>query len=429
MAPKALRVTLWLGWFFLVSFAIVVAIIGGIALAPRLFQIAYAAGFVGYVLLLRTVLRATAEASLGSWRWWFVGAIVLRLILLAATPSDDVYRYVWEGRVQLAGYSPYRLAPDDPRLESLRTKDWEKINHPGFPAIYPPLAQWQFRAIAAIHPSAFSAKLVFVAWDAATMALLGIALRRRGLRPHLAVAYGLCPLVLTAFAVEGHNDSLMLMLAIAGAAALAWKRPLLAGAALGSAVAAKTIVIVLIPWLLLRQWRTALVAWVVVMLWYLSFGTDGLVGLGNLCRFGEMSEFFSFLGSLWLLDLDTEFGRAAAVVLLGAAVVMFAVRCRRMEPFAALALAAVVLTLPVVHYWYLSWVLLFVPFSFRWTWPVATGAMVLYFQAAVIAAHRGEWLMPAWVSVVVWLIFITAWLVGWFRQSTTPEIAFESEVS
>ncbi len=429
MAPKALRVTLWLGWFFLISFAVAVAIIGGVPSAPRVFQIAYAVGFVGYVLLLRSVLGATSEASLGSWRWWFVGAIVLRLLLLSAQPSDDVYRYLWEGRVQQAGYSPYRLAPDDPHLESLRTDDWVKINHPSFPAIYPPLAQWQFRALAAIHPSAFGAKFVCVVWDAVTLTLLGVALRRRGLRPHLAVAYGLCPLVLTAFAVEGHNDSLMLMLTIAGAAALARKRPLLAGAALGSAVAAKAIVIVLLPWLLFRQRRAALVALVVVLLWYLSFGMDGYVGLANLRRFGEMSEFFSFLGSLWLLNLDTEFGRVVALVLLGVMVVVFVVRCRRMESYAALALAAVVLTLPVVHYWYVSWVLLFVPFTFRWTWPVLTGAMVLYFQAAVIAAHRGEWMMPAWVSVVVWLIFMTAWIVGWFRQPAAPEVAVESEVT
>ena len=30
--------------------------------------------------------------------------------------SDDVYRYVWDGRVQLHGIHPFRHAPDDPAL-------------------------------------------------------------------------------------------------------------------------------------------------------------------------------------------------------------------------------------------------------------------------------------------------------------------------
>ncbi len=429
MAPKALRVTLGSGWALLLSFVVTVAWIGGIPQEPRLFQIAYAVGFLGYVLIVRSVLRAPDEASLGAWRWWFFGAIVLRVLPLTALPSDDIYRYIWEGRVQQAGHSPYRLAPDDPSLESLRWDDWDKINHPSFPAIYPPLAQLEFRALAVIQAAAFGTKLVQVVWDVATLALLAIALRRRGFRPHLAVVYGLCPLVLAAFAVEGHNDSLMLMLTVAAMVALTCQRPMLAGAALGSAIAAKTIAIVLIPWFLLRQRRAAFVALVVTLLWYVPFGTDGFAGLANLRRFGELSEFFSFLGSLWVLDLDTNPGRTTAVIVLGVAVAVFAVRCRRVEPFAALAFAAVVLTLPVVHYWYLTWVLVFVPFAFRWSWPVAAGAMVLYFQAAVIAEHLGEWIMPAWVSVVVWLIFLTAWVLGRLRPPVTHETASDTSRS
>src|SRR5262245_31348495 len=43
--------------------------------------------------------------------WLVVGtAIILRVMLLATEPllSTDIYRYVWDGKVQAAGINPYR---------------------------------------------------------------------------------------------------------------------------------------------------------------------------------------------------------------------------------------------------------------------------------------------------------------------------------
>src|SRR5438128_3444001 len=49
-------------------------------------------------------------------------AVLLRLIALAAPVflSDDINRYIWDGRVQAAGINPYRFIPTDPELARLR---------------------------------------------------------------------------------------------------------------------------------------------------------------------------------------------------------------------------------------------------------------------------------------------------------------------
>ena len=49
-------------------------------------------------------------------------AAALRLPLIVSPPflSTDIYRYVWDGRVQAAGVNPYRYLPADPALASLR---------------------------------------------------------------------------------------------------------------------------------------------------------------------------------------------------------------------------------------------------------------------------------------------------------------------
>ncbi|MBI3021416.1 MAG: hypothetical protein HYY59_05415, partial [Candidatus Omnitrophica bacterium] len=45
-------------------------------------------------------------------------AVLARLFALGMTPtlSNDLYRYRWDGRVQLAGIDPYAYPPNDPAL-------------------------------------------------------------------------------------------------------------------------------------------------------------------------------------------------------------------------------------------------------------------------------------------------------------------------
>src|SRR3954454_21970552 len=72
-------------------------------------------------------------------------AIVFRLSILFAPPylSDDIYRYVWDGRVQAAGINPYRYIPAAPELAHLRDETiYPKINRKDWAhTIYPPVAQ------------------------------------------------------------------------------------------------------------------------------------------------------------------------------------------------------------------------------------------------------------------------------------------------
>jgi hypothetical protein len=55
--------------------------------------------------------------------WLIIGvAVGLRAILLMLDPllSTDIYRYVWDGKVQATGLNPYRYVPADDALAALR---------------------------------------------------------------------------------------------------------------------------------------------------------------------------------------------------------------------------------------------------------------------------------------------------------------------
>src|SRR5437667_7509759 len=70
---------------------------------------------------------------------------IFRLSIVFAPPylSDDIYRYVWDGRVQAAGINPYRYIPADKHLQSLTdVVIYPKINRRNYAhTIYPPAAE------------------------------------------------------------------------------------------------------------------------------------------------------------------------------------------------------------------------------------------------------------------------------------------------
>lgn len=409
VSTKALRGAIFFGWCLLFCFAIQVTWLGGVSPFGRSFQFAYLVGFAGYLLLIWAVTRAIDARSLGSWRWWLVGIVLVRAVTIPTQPSDDAWRYAWEGRVQKAGFNPYAYAPDASELVNLQDADWKKINHPDYPAIYPPLAQAEFLLASVIFDSVFTTKALHVLWDILTAVLLGATLSRLGLRPHLASIYALCPLVITAFGVEGHVDSLMLMFAALCLWADATGRRYLAGGALGCAIASKLTLAVFLPWYVFKKPRVALFSVAIVALCYTPYWDNQWSVFQSLGRFGTGATFFSFPGTLAeLLDADAV---SPGILCAALFAVLLALVWRQaiFRDYARCATGALILLLPIVHYWYLTWILMCQVFRPSFPWVAASLAMVVYFEAEQVRAVTGDWIMPTWCPILFWAVFLTSW--------------------
>ena len=76
---------------------------------------AWATFAAGVLLVRRIPVRWAAPVIL-------LGGIAVQLAALSAPPqgSDDLYRYIWDGRVQAAGIDPYAYSPAAPQLAFLR---------------------------------------------------------------------------------------------------------------------------------------------------------------------------------------------------------------------------------------------------------------------------------------------------------------------
>ena len=63
-------------------------------------------------------------------RPWLAGAL-LALLFAPLVLSSDLYRYIWDGRVQRAGINPYLYPPSAPELAVLRDEHvYPRINRP-----------------------------------------------------------------------------------------------------------------------------------------------------------------------------------------------------------------------------------------------------------------------------------------------------------
>jgi alpha-1,6-mannosyltransferase len=323
--------------------------------------------FLGGLHFLHHLCRTRALVGSG---YTLLGVIVLFGVLFRLTvvwhdpvASDDIYRYVWDGRVAQHGFNPFALAPNDPQLAHLGTVDLpSKINFPEMRTIYPPLAQGLFLASNILFgPSVVGLKILLVVLDLVSIGVLILLLRRLGMLPESVILYAWSPLPVLYFGLDGHIDALGIPFLL-GFVVLTLRTPRVAGAVLlGLASLAKVYPLFIAPFLLkvgegIKSVRLLLIPLVM-------FGAGCLLYLEST---GGLYESFLVFSSQWefngaVFNLLKAFGAGAAPARLMSAllfVILVGVLAFQRRPllekvfvgFAGLALCS-----PVLHPWYLTW--------------------------------------------------------------------------
>jgi alpha-1,6-mannosyltransferase len=282
------------------------------------------------IVATRLVERAPPDRAL----WLIFGlGIALRAYALLFDPilSSDVYRYVWDGRVQAAGINPYRHFPAGGALAFLRDGAvFPHINRADTAVtIYPPVAQFFFLIVTRIGESVTVMRLALLGCEAVTVTLIMLLLRRINRPVTRVVAYLWHPLPLWEIANSGHVDALMVALMLLGL----WIA--LTGHALRGAVVIAFSLLVkpyVAPVLagIWRPWdfKMPLVVIAAVALCYLPYlsvgwGVFGFLTKGYLTEEGISAGNDLWLLSLWRLVFGEHQGDVVAYVVLAALVLMF----------------------------------------------------------------------------------------------------------
>jgi alpha-1,6-mannosyltransferase len=240
--------------------------------------------------------------------WLVLGiAAALRLLTLTAPPilSSDVYRYVWDGRVQLAGINPYRYLPAADQLAFLRdTAVYPNINRAEYaPTVYPPAAQAIFALAAIATPGVFGMKLMIAAFDVVAIVALIPLLRVAGRDPAELLIYAWLPLPVWEFAGNAHIDgaaagllALALLVAVRG-------RSIWTGIVLATATLTKFLPAVVLPaFFRPRDWRLPVAFAATLLVCYLPFVAVGWRVLGFLPGYVSEEGFATGHG-VFLLEL------------------------------------------------------------------------------------------------------------------------------
>jgi alpha-1,6-mannosyltransferase len=361
------------------------------------FLIAFGLAFVAYLV----AIRASKGISPRGFTAALVLAVLWRVALVATPPllSDDVYRYVWEGRIQLHDGNPYKWADraEGPRWEGLRDTIWERVNHKDYTAVYPPLWQLAARAVVAIRDSVAAMKAFVVACELGMLAALARLLALRGLPRERLLIAAWSPLALVEIAGSGHNEALGLLLLALSLLALDAGRPLLSALASALAFQAK-----LVPGLIAASWwRRYRWAHVVAAALLATALVVPYVGArqGLWRSLGSYGRYWRFNETLFVPLAALLGSHAAATALAGIAVlgVALALGYARVEPATAgMAVAATWLLLtPNVLPWY---ALTFLPFLVLRDAPAA-----LAFTGTTALAYL---VYPGW-------LLGGPWQVGW----------------
>jgi alpha-1,6-mannosyltransferase len=214
------------------------------------FELAFFVAFTIYAAATVWALR-TADLDRKALALAFVFAAAMQALLVDTPPtlSDDMYRYVWDGRVQAQGISPYRYPPDAAELEGLRDREvWPFINRKQAVTVYPAGAELAFALLWRIRPDSirFTQTAMALGGLVAGALLLGLlkALKRSTAR---VLIFLWSPLLAFETAHSAHVDGLVLPLLVGMWWARVRDRDVLVGFLLGLATAIKIYPAILLP--------------------------------------------------------------------------------------------------------------------------------------------------------------------------------------
>lgn len=376
-----------------IGLALLVLAVG--SAAPSTIAIGLGVCFIPYALALGLAGQLTRERASRV----ALGALLILGLAFVVTPpvlSDDVYRFLWEGRLWLEGLNPYHLAPADPALEHLRDDVWAQINNKSLASIYPPLSQVLFALIALLGGGIWTAKLLALLAHAVTT----IVVSRISPDPRAPLALGLNPLLLSEGALHGHFDLLTGLALLVAAWGLARHRVVRAAIAICVAVGLKAVGVVMAPLFLRRPIALSAVVVVSTLVLFplaafrpIADAASGPVQFAARWRGNE--SIYAFIE--WMSRQVLEESAAIAVARATVVGVVLAVGtisvAKHIAPLRAarIILWTTLLLSPQVHPWYLAWLL---PIEI-----VSGGLAGLVWSATVLCAYAP---LDRWLAEGVW---------------------------
>jgi hypothetical protein len=342
--------------------------------------ISYTAVFIASSVLYWVVCRQSVhrDAAHTGFVPILVFLILVRMSYVGTKPlgSDDVYRYMWDGRVQSAGINPYQYAPDDETLAPLHTAALPAlVNHPDLKTLYFPLCEWFFYLgynISGEHAWGF--QLITILAEILTIVGIVMLLRESSYSSWRVLLYAANPLIILQISLDAHVDALGFPFIIFGMLLFRRGRKTVASVLLGLSLLVKPVALVILPILFLHERgiinkaRTILIPLGVLVAAFIPY-TLRANPFEGLATFSENWFFNGALFSLLLpLFSDNQTTRLWCFAILAVALGVLYLSKKGLFEKSALAVLLLLLCSPVAHPWYVGWLIVLLPLG-----PISSG--------------------------------------------------------
>ena len=356
---------------------------------------------------------------------------LLRASVVFSPPflSDDIYRYIWDGRVQAAGINPYRFVPADKQLASLRDEFiYSHINRRDYAhTIYPPLAQAIFLGVSRISESVTGMKLTMVGFEAIAIWLIIRLLTAWRLPPERVLIYAWHPLAIWEIAGSGHVEAVLVALIALALWARSRDLRALTGSALAGAALIKFFPALLLPAFYRRwDWKMPLAFAGTFLLAYLPYTSVGSGAIGFLPDYLQEEGLVHGWGifplslAVRLLGLPEALGKAYlifAMALVASLALYLILRSgtvvcdRHVANALILALTFTVLLSP--HYaWYFLWLVPLLCFRLHVSALYLTLASFLLYELLLHTSGPVFFRISVLLYLPFALIAVVCWLAG-----------------
>ena len=350
----------------------------------------------------------TTEADDHKTTWLFLGlGILLRGLLLFSLPnlSDDVYRFIWDGRLLNQGINPFSHLPSyyiDNKivLEGISSKLYLQLNSPNYFTIYPPVCQGTFALACWLFPSSIFGptlimKLMLFLCEVGSILLLPRLLLRFQLPIKNALLYALNPLIIIELVGNLHFEAAMVFFLLLSVWLLVndyWKA---SAFAMALSVASKLLPLIFLPFLIKRLgWKRsvqyfAIVGVTLIVLFIPLFDASFISNFGDsLNLYFQKFEFNAsvYYALRWVgfqvvgYNLISVLGPALALgVFVGVCALAFFERDTSIKHLLFVCMAAICLYLAsttTVHPWYVSLPLVLCVFT-RFRFPVLWSGLIM----------------------------------------------------
>lgn len=385
--------------------------------------------WIGVVLILKN--KSTIGRSKGLLGIILFFAVAFRLCLIPNDPvvlSKDMYRFIWDGRVQQHGINPYHYPPADEALKTLHDEQiYPNINRKEYPTLYPAGAQIFFRlSYALVGDSIHGFKALMVFFDILTLLVLTALLNIYGFEANRLILYAWNPLVIFEIAYSGHLEGItvFLMMTALLLSALQKKMPAVVMLALSSAV--KLYPALLLAAILNRGERVKGLLWfsVTFALLYLPYMAAGSKISGFLPVYLK-SPYESFnMGLKYLImglfpGLNYYFLSQLFILALAVAGFIIFLKIKKNDQimwYAFILTGLLMILMPAsLHPWYVVLVIPFLVFYPSPAWLIFTCGVTLSYLKYVSA----QGIMPTWVLLAEYLPLFALLAAGFILKKTT----------